>query len=58
MDLHAAAKNTDFYLLLACRGYLRNGTRYITSNEIPSFPTSFPDYELEAHIQKRNNWTD
>jgi hypothetical protein len=56
MDLRAAAKPTEFYMLPACRAYLRHGTGYITSHEKRTLTNESPEYEIRPP-QQRNNWT-
>jgi hypothetical protein len=42
VNLRAAANTTEFYLLPACRVYLRDGTGYITSHEKSVLATEIP----------------
>jgi hypothetical protein len=58
IDLHAAWQPTEFYLLPACRGHVRDATGYSTSREIRTLRTELPEYELRAYLPKRNNWSD
>jgi hypothetical protein len=56
--LRAAGQTTEFYPLPACRGYLRDGTGYITGREIRTLGTELTEYELRDYLQKRNEWSD
>jgi hypothetical protein len=47
-ELRAAGQTTEFYPLPACRGYLRDGTGYITSREIRTLRTELTEYELRV----------
>jgi hypothetical protein len=53
-----AGQTTEFYPLPACRGYLRDGTGFITSREIRTLRTELTEYELRDYLQKRNEWSD
>jgi hypothetical protein len=50
MDLRAAAKTTEFYLLPACRVYL-HGTGYNTSQRKTHSHDEFSGYEPRAYIE-------
>jgi hypothetical protein len=54
MDLYAAGQPTELYPLPTCV-YLRDATRYLSSNEQRTLRTEVPGYELQEFIQKRNN---
>jgi hypothetical protein len=56
-DLRAADQPTEFYPLIACRVYLRDGTGHITSCENPALTNEFPEYGIRAYLQQRNGWT-
>jgi hypothetical protein len=54
-DPREAGQHTEFYPLPA---YLRNAIGYITSREQRTLRSEFPEYELQAYLQKRNDWSD
>jgi hypothetical protein len=58
-ELRTAGQTKELFPLLpACRGYLRDGTGYITSREIRTLRTELTEYELRDYLQKRNEWSD
>jgi hypothetical protein len=43
---------------MRARGFLCDSSGHITSCEIRTLRTEFPEYELRAYLQKRNDWSD
>jgi hypothetical protein len=55
-ELRADDTITEFYPIPTCGSYAT--APGITSHEIRTLRTEFTEYELEAYLQRRNDWSD